>query len=49
MSGEEVIVAAGDTLSGLGAERGLSWQQVWDMNPHIVDPDQIFVGDVINL
>lgn len=49
VSGEEVIVAAGDTLSGLGAERGLSWQQVWDMNPHIVDPDQIFVGDVINL
>ena len=48
-SGESVIVAAGDTLFGIGAERGLTWQAVWDMNPQIVDPDQIFVGDVINL
>ncbi|MET0798931.1 MAG: LysM peptidoglycan-binding domain-containing protein, partial [Rhodococcus sp. (in: high G+C Gram-positive bacteria)] len=48
-SGEEVVVAAGDTLFGLAAERGLTWQQLWDINPQIADPDQIFVGDVINL
>ncbi|KJF23634.1 MULTISPECIES: M23 family metallopeptidase [unclassified Rhodococcus (in: high G+C Gram-positive bacteria)] len=49
VSGESVVVAAGDTLFEIGAERGLTWQAVWDMNPQIVDPDQIFVGDVINL
>jgi LysM repeat protein len=49
VSGEEVVVAAGDTLFDLAAERGLTWQQLWDINPQIADPDQIFVGDVINL
>ncbi|WP_260684279.1 M23 family metallopeptidase [Rhodococcus sp. KBS0724] len=49
VSGESVVVSAGDTLFGIGAERGLTWQAVWDLNPQIVDPDQIFVGDVINL
>ena len=48
-SGEVVVVAAGDTLFGIGAGHGLTWQQVWDMNPQIVDPDQIFVGDAITL
>ncbi|MFT0613580.1 peptidoglycan DD-metalloendopeptidase family protein [Rhodococcus qingshengii] len=47
--GSEVVVAAGDTLFDLATERGLTWQQVWDMNPQIVNPDQILVGDVINL
>jgi len=36
-------------LFDLATERGLTWQQVWDMNPQIVNPDQILVGDVINL
>ncbi|WP_314676706.1 LysM domain-containing protein, partial [uncultured Rhodococcus sp.] len=48
-SGSKVVVAAGDTLFDLATERGLTWQQVWDMNPQIVNPDQILVGDVINL
>ena len=49
VSGEAVVVQAGDTLFDLGAARGLTWQEVWDMNPQIDRPDSIFVGDVINL
>ncbi|MDI9913649.1 peptidoglycan DD-metalloendopeptidase family protein [Rhodococcus sp. IEGM 1379] len=49
VSGEVVVVSAGDTLFDLGAARGLTWQDVWDMNPQIDHPDSIFVGDVINL
>ncbi|NMM89187.1 peptidase M23 [Rhodococcus sp. SRB_17] len=49
VSGEAVVVQAGDTLFDLGAARGLTWQEVWAMNPQIDRPDSIFVGDVINL
>jgi hypothetical protein len=47
--GEVHVVVEGDTLFDLGAAKGLSWQDVWGMNPQIANPDLIFVGDSVNL
>ncbi|MFE5790529.1 peptidoglycan DD-metalloendopeptidase family protein [Rhodococcus erythropolis] len=47
--GKALIVETGDTLFDLGSEWGIPWRQIWDMNPQIVNPNQIFVGDTINL
>lgn len=39
------VVVPGDTLSGIGAVRGLSWPQVWEPNkPTVPNPDLIFPG-----
>ncbi len=40
----QVIVAAGDSLSAIGARHGMTWRQVWALNPWITDPDFILPG-----
>jgi len=43
-------VQAGDTLSILAPQLlgpGASWQDLWQHNPQITNPDRIEIGDVI--
>jgi hypothetical protein len=42
-------VQAGDTLSGIAAQSGVSLAQVEAANPHITNPDFITVGELVNV
>jgi LysM repeat protein len=42
-------VQAGDTLSGIAAQAGVSLQRVQAANPQISDPDVITVGQLVNV
>ncbi|HMD90152.1 MAG TPA: LysM peptidoglycan-binding domain-containing protein [Anaerolineaceae bacterium] len=42
-------VLSGDTLSGIAVNAGVSLAALEAANPQITNPDQIFVGEVINL
>ncbi|HKV35702.1 MAG TPA: LysM peptidoglycan-binding domain-containing protein [Pyrinomonadaceae bacterium] len=42
-------VKAGDTLSKIAAQNGLTLAQLLQANPQISDPNRINVGDVVNL
>lgn len=42
-------VQAGDTLSGIASQSGVSLAQVEAANPQITNPDVITVGDLVNL
>lgn len=42
-------IKAGDTLSKVASQNGLTRAQVLQANPQITDPNRISVGDVINL
>lgn len=41
-------VVSGDTLSGIASAYGMTWQDLWAKNTQIVDPNLIYVGDIIN-
>lgn len=50
VSGDTVVVRAGDTLSGLAAAHGESWRAVWAANrATVADPDMIFPGERIKV
>jgi LysM repeat protein len=42
-------VQAGDTLSGIASQAGLSLERVQAANPQIADPDVITVGELVNV
>lgn len=42
-------VKAGDTLSKIAAQNGLTLAQILQANPQISDPNRINVGDIVNL
>lgn len=42
-------VVSGDTLSGIAVNNGVSLAALETANPQVANPDQIFVGEVINL
>lgn len=42
-------VQAGDTLSGIASQSGVSLAQVEAANPQITNPDVITVGDLVNV
>lgn len=46
---EGYSVRKGDTLSAVAKKHGLSLGQLLKLNPQIKDPDNIFIGDKINL
>ncbi|HEX2297846.1 MAG TPA: transglycosylase family protein [Pseudonocardiaceae bacterium] len=50
-SGSVYTVQAGDTLSGIAAAYGISWQQVYDANRSVVggDPDFILPGQQLTI
>ena len=44
------VVAPGETLSSIAQAEGLgSWQQLWDANPHLANPNMIYVGQVLTV
>jgi LysM repeat protein len=46
---EELEVKAGDTLSGIAKDKGVSLQSVIDANPQIKNPDMIRPGEVVSI
>lgn len=44
-----VTVAPGNTLSGIAAHYGMSWQALWHDNPQIKNPNMIYVGEKIEV
>jgi len=46
---EELEVKAGDTLSGIAKDKGVSVQAVIDANPQIKNPDMIRPGEVVSI
>jgi len=48
-SPDEHLVRAGETLSGIAAERGVSLNALLAANPQIVNPNLIRTGQVLNL
>lgn len=48
-SSDEHIVKAGETLSGIAAERGVSLDALLTANPQIVNPNRIQIGQVVHL
>jgi len=43
----EYKVVKGDTLSHIAESIGLTWQELWAMNPQIKDPNLIYEGQII--
>jgi len=43
------LVQWGDTLGKIAARTGVSWRDIWAVNPQIKDPSLIYAGQVINL
>jgi len=41
-------VQPGDSLSKIGQKFGVSWQELWDLNPHISDPNFMYAGEEIS-
>jgi LysM repeat protein len=46
---QKYTIDAGETLSGIASDYGISLQQLLALNPQISDPNVIFVGQVINV
>jgi LysM repeat protein len=44
-----VVVALGDTLSGIAAQHGTTWQALWADNSAIADPNLIYPGQTIEV
>jgi LysM repeat protein len=44
-----VVVALGDTLSGIAAQHGTTWQALWADNSAIADPNLIYAGQTIEV
>src|SRR5579862_6549243 len=44
-----VIVAPGDTLSGIAGQNGTTYQRLFDANLQIQNPDMIFPGETIQI
>lgn len=44
-----IIIKPGDTLSKLGQQAGMNWQDIWKANPNIKDPNLIKVGQTLNI
>jgi len=42
-------VQEGDYLSKIGQKFGLSWQEIWEKNPQIENPDLIYIGQELNI
>jgi 5'-nucleotidase len=42
-------VVAGDTLSRISSRYGITWEELWAMNPEIRNPHLIFVNQTINI
>ena len=42
------LISSGDTLSSISDEIGMSWQQLWDLNPQIDNPDIIIEGQELS-
>ncbi|MCK5027961.1 MAG: LysM peptidoglycan-binding domain-containing protein, partial [Candidatus Pacebacteria bacterium] len=40
-------VNCGDTLSGIASQFGTTWQEIWENNPQIENPDLIYTGQEI--
>lgn len=49
VSAASYVVKPGDTLSSIGSKIGQSWQELWNRNPQITDPNLIYPGDVISI
>lgn len=46
----EYVVRAGETLSGIAAQWGKSWQQLWDLNrDKVSNPNRIFTGQKLRV
>lgn len=43
------IVVAGDTLTSIAADVGVTWRELATLNPQITNPDVVFVGDHVAL
>jgi nucleoid-associated protein YgaU len=49
-SGKTYTVQSGDTLSGIGAKFGVSWQKIFEANrDKLDDPDQIYPGQELTI
>lgn len=48
-SSDAYMVIAGDTLSEIANRYGMTWEDLWKLNPQIKDPHWIFPGDKIQL
>jgi len=51
-AGCDYTIISGDTLSGIAAAYGMSWQQLWDFSDNrarISNPDLIFAGQTIKV
>ncbi len=48
-SGGTYVVQQGDTLGKIAARAGVSWRDIWAVNPQIKNPSLIYAGQVINL
>lgn len=46
--GDTYVVQPGDTLSGIGAELGVDWREIAQLNG-IADPELIYVGQVLKV
>jgi hypothetical protein len=46
---EQVIVAEGDSLSGLAISRGIPVEAMIAANPQLADPARLYPGDTVNL
>jgi len=46
---EQVIVAEGDSLSGIAMERGVPVEAMIAANPQLADPTRLYPGDTVNL
>lgn len=45
---QAATVVRGDTLSSIASRFGTTWQELWNLNPEIKNPDLIYVGQEIN-
>jgi LysM repeat protein len=48
-SGGTYVVQKGDTLKKIADRLGVSWRDIWALNPQIYNPSLIYVGQVISL
>jgi LysM repeat protein len=46
-TGGTYVVQRGDTLKKIAARYGITWQVLWQLNPQIINPNVIYVGQVL--
>ena len=46
---ETYTIVEGDTLSTIGDRYGLTWKELWELNPQITDPNLIYIDQVIRI